>query len=341
MIAGLKIGVLADLAVLRPQGEVITDFTRGGDRERGELLRRMVEQMSQGDTLLLAAGRTFDLNGVERGSLRFPDGIRVASIGAGNATLVSAIDSDQQGPAYEICGLQASGVDFVCNTVHANEDPRCIQFRNGRKRDASMRNYEFDAAGKPVYEATVTVPYAASFHACAFYSPDWAVYDWSGIGNEWSFRRCDFSTGRQAISLMSNNPVGAQVLVDRCVIEVDTSWSKSTGHTSHRTWGGGYGVVCRGGEALVRRSVLMLRGSSQPGSAVPNLVGLWDGNGFGGSPAGSPRIVSIDNTFESSVEEPLVLHKADVWATDAEAKARLMVIGGKGNGPNGTVAIEG
>jgi hypothetical protein len=299
---------------------------------RGALLRDLSGIAKPGDTLVLNP-TDFDLDGKNRGTLLFPDGVTVTSPGL--AKLSSNVYSDDQGAAFEIKSGAFQNISFANHTWKTDEDGQTLKFFTGAKRTPDNAHIVLLALGVELID-TPAGSYVATFNKCEFVGNAWTVYDWSGKGNRWKFEDCRFFAGRQCLSMMHNGDTRTACEAIRCTFDVDASRSADIGATSNRTFGGIYAVIARSGTMRLVDCEFRLKGKkSEYPSWTPRCVGVFDGHHFGSISDGRTLIEILNCRF--LVDGNGATDVFDVFITNEMVRESLKVVGGSGSGPGGTI----
>lgn len=306
------------------------------DKERCSLLRNALRDSKQSDTLVLGA-KTFDCACKERGTVFFPDGISVIGQGRDYTHLTSNCWSDDQGSAFEIRNGTFQKLSFENQTWQVDEDGRTVEFYFGWKRTEDNKSYAKDAGGNKIVEQANPGPFTATFDDVRFIGNAWTIYDWSGRGNTWNVRNSIVVSGRQGVSMMAGGGNFQTFAGENVTFDIDTQRSQDIGATSNNVFGGGYGLVARGGKVSCKDCVFNVKcdGTPHPASFVPNCAGVYDGNGFGSMSSPWTYIDLANPKF--NVHGTASKNVFDLFFSQPNTIGNLKVDGGVGSGVGGVI----
>lgn len=338
-----------DITIVSPG---VPDRTYGpaiSDLERCDLLRQAVKDAKANDTILLGAG-VFDCDGPNKGTVLFPENVTVIGQGMDNTKLFSVMYGDDQGNAFEVRGGTYQDMSFESKSAYWFEDERNVAMWEGLAKTEDGKNYLKDASGNKVVINPFPGPWTLVMERVKMVAQAWNFYHWNNQAHRYIFRDCVFISGRQGISLMNNNSLGHTTEIINSVIDVDTYRSTSSGAVSDYDFGGGYGVVARGGASIkITGSTFNIKcertGERYDGKffTLPNCAALYDGNGFGSASATSTieftnNTISLKGgtvaTYLGGLPSGRPINNYDILMTQEGTKSKLKVEGGCGSGPN-------
>ncbi len=137
--------------------------------------------------------------------------------------------------------------------------------------------------------------------------------------------------------MMSGGGYFQNLNAERVTFDIDTMRSQDVGATSNQNFGGGYGLVVRGGNTTCIDCVFNLKcdGSPHPDSFIPRCVGVFDGHNFGSASSQQTHVTLKNPRF--NVRGTASKEVYDIFMTNPGAIANLVVEGGAGSGPEGKI----
>lgn len=301
------------------------------DLERCNLLRQALSEMKANESMVLNAG-TFDCDGKNKGTVFFPSDIIVTGKSKEETKLYSNVWSDAQGSAFEIKNGTFSNLTFENQSWQINEDGRTLEFYWGWKRTPDGKDYLKVNNAKVLGEPASV--YTVNLNNVGLVGNAWVVYDWSDKGHTWNIDGAKIVSGRQGVSMMAGGNGMQHLNIKNSVINIDTSLSQDVGDTSNRVYGGGYGIVVRGGTANIDNVTIMMKcgPNIEPASFVPRCVGIYDGGDFG-SASNPNTYIKITNTrfsiFGNGSKDVY-----DVFIINPSVREKLSQSGNFGDGPD-------